>query len=129
MMDSRDAGDQIMKRRPATRAARSPRADEFVHMPATTRVGSPLPDTHVAAGNVLWTLAHNGSMAQARRWITPLGYELELQIWTGPRVEGQEDLCWSQLFGTEEALAEAALAKKRQLEASGWLEDLDTSAR
>ena len=117
-----------MKRRSNT-PARPPRADEFVHTPTSARVASPLPDAHVTAGNVLWTLAQNGSTAQARRWITPSGYELELQMWTGPRIEGQEDLCWSQLFTSEDALAEAALAKKRQLEAAGWLEDIDTSAR
>ena len=86
-------------------------------------------DTHVTVGNVLWTLNQNGSTAQARRWITPNGYELELQIWTGPRVEGQEDLCWSQLFASEEALAAAATAKKHQLEGAGWLEDIDIVAR
>ena len=87
------------------------------------------PDTHVTAGQVLWTLTQDESTAQARQWITPTGYELELQIWSGPRVVGEEDLCWSQLFAREEALSEAALAKKRQLVASGWLETIDATPR
>ena len=89
-------------------------------------VTTPVHDSHITAGNILWTMTHEKSTAQARQWRTPGGYELELQIWSGPHVEGQEDLCWSQLFTSEEALAEAARAKKRQLEASGWLEQLDT---
>ena len=117
-----------MKRRQTDRVAPAPGDDEFIHVTATpARVNTPLPDAHVTAGNVLWTLTHHGSTAQARRWITAGGYELELQIWSGTRVEGQEDLCWSQLFASEAALAEAAAAKKRQLEASGWLEQLDTT--
>ena len=80
------------------------------------------------AGHVLWTLTNKESTAQARRWVTQFGFELEMQIWTGVRVVGQEDLCWSQLFASEESLADTALAKKRQLQASGWLEDIDVSA-
>jgi hypothetical protein len=80
-------------------------------------------------GSVLWTLTHDQSTAQARGWRTDAGYELELQIWTGTRVEGAEDLCWSQLFPSESSLADAARAKKQQLEASGWLEDIDIRIR
>jgi hypothetical protein len=76
---------------------------------------------------VLWTLTQKNSTAQARRWVTAMGLELEMRIWTGALVHGEEDLSWSQLFASEEALAEMALAKKRQLEAAGWMEDIDTT--
>lgn len=121
-----------MKRRPDT-TARTRSAGTYVH--AGGRLVSPMHDahvahdTHVTVGNVLWTLTQNGSTAQARRWITAAGYELELQIWSGARIEGQEDLSWSQLFTAEDELSEAAAAKKRQLVASGWLEDIDATAR
>ena len=97
--------------------------------PSATPVPAPMHDSHVSAGNVLWTLTHKESTAQARRWITPTGFELELQIWTGSRVEGEEDLCWSQLFTDDAALAAAAVAKKRQLQAGGWLEDVVITPR
>ena len=113
-----------MKRSQADSSTRSSRADELVHpVPATSSQ-----DTHVTTGNVLWTLTQHNSTAQARRWMTKGGYELEMNIWTGARVEGEEDLRWTQLFPTEEALAEAALKKKLQLEGAGWKEDIDTVA-
>jgi hypothetical protein len=91
--------------------------------------GPPVPeDAHISTGAVLWTLTHGDSTAQARRWLTPAGHELELHIWSGVRIEGQEDLCWTQRFPSEEALVAAAVIKKKQLEASGWLEDITTSA-
>jgi hypothetical protein len=127
MMDSRDGGEPIMKRAPGDTAARAASADEFVRTTAVPAVAKG--DVRVTSGNVLWTLTNRNSTAQARRWITPAGFEFEMHIWTGARVEGQEDLCWTQLFTTEAALADAALAKKRQLEAAGWLETIDTSAR
>ena len=127
MIDSPDAGDRITNIAPDPGAA-APSRDEFVHtgeltVPVTSR------EPHLTAGHVLWTLTHSGSIAQARRWITPGGFELQMQIWSGARVEGQEDLCWTQLFATEESLADVALIKKRQLEASGWLEDIEASPR
>jgi hypothetical protein len=129
MIDSRDRGAQIMKRRRADNVAHATRGDHCVHTGAPlARAIKPLGDAHVTAGNVLWTMTHNGSTAQARRWITPAGFEFELQIWTGTRVDGEEDLCWSQLFPSEESLADAAQVKRRQLEASGWLEQIDLSA-
>jgi hypothetical protein len=127
MIDIRNSGDQIMQRRQSPTAARVSR-DALVHEPAST-ARTPSATTHVTAGNVLWTLTHGNSTAQARRWMTPSGYELELLIWTGSRIEGQEDLCWSQLFQAEDALTDTASIKKQQLEASGWLEDIDTAAR
>lgn len=113
-----------MKRRQAENVVRTLDTTEF-GTGAPAPISTPVPDSHITAGNVLWTLTHEQATAQARRWLTPAGLELELQIWSGAHVEGQEDLCWSQLFTAEEALAEAALAKKRQLEAAGWLEQLD----
>lgn len=84
-------------------------------------------DVHLTPGVLLWTLTHHASTAQARRWSTATGYELEMVMWTGERIAGQEDLSWSQLFASDDALARAALAKKRQLESAGWLEELDVS--
>jgi hypothetical protein len=124
MIDSREPGGRIMKQEEADTAPSVRSGDEFVHITPTSPA-----DTHVTTGSVLWTLAHNNSTAQARQWLTANGFELELQIWTGAHVSGQEDLCWSQLFPSETALVEAAVAKKRQLEASGWLEDLETAPR
>jgi hypothetical protein len=124
MSDPRDSGEHVIKIGPADPLAKMAGADEFVHTPAATSR-----ETHITLGHVLWTLTHNGSTAQARRWVTAGGFELQMQIWSGARVDGQEDLCWTQLFATDELLADTALAKKRQLEASGWLEDLEASAR
>jgi hypothetical protein len=122
MIDSKRPGDRIIKRRRPARRANAPQlADAFVHTPGNA-------PAHVSSGNVLWTLTQQNSTAQARRWITPSGFELEMHIWTGARIEGQEDLTWSQRFPNLEALAEMALAKKRQLEAAGWLEAVDTTA-
>ena len=93
------------------------------------RPGSPGPgaDVPVSSGFVLWTLSKGDSTAEARQWDTAGGCELELQIWTGPRMPGEEDLSWVQVFASEERLAEMARAKKRQLEASGWVEDLEAT--
>ncbi len=68
--------------------------DEFVHSPAPapSAASSPVTGGHVSAGNILWTLTKGNSTAEARRWVTATGLELELQIWTGPRVQGDEDL-------------------------------------
>ena len=118
-----------MKRRQAEDLVGPTPGDNFHHSRSAQQLPSVMHDSHVTVGNVLWTLTHHDSTAQARRWVTPTGFELELQIWTGTRVEGEEDLCWSQLFTADDLLADAALAKKRQLEATGWLEDLDTTAR
>jgi hypothetical protein len=130
MIDSKRPGDRIIKRRrPAARRSQRPDADQFVHTPAPLPQGSVDSRSHVTSGNVLWTLTHQNSTAQARRWMTPTGCELEMHIWTGARIEGQEDLTWSQRFPNDEALVEAALAKKRQLEAAGWLEAVDATPR
>ena len=126
MSDSPEHGEHVVPARPADPAASVPSGDEFVTQAVATDTAK---DSAITTGYVLWTLTHQDSTAQARRWNTANGFELDLQIWTGVRVEGQEDLCWSQLFATEDALADTALAKKRQLEASGWLEDIDTIAR
>lgn len=126
MSDSREMDGQVSKAPRASIVDRVPGSDEFVH---TRTPHSPTHERPLTAGSVLWTLAQNRSIARARRWITPLGFELELQIWTGSYIEGQEDLCWTQLFPSEDALVEAALAKKQQLEASGWLEDIDSTPR
>jgi hypothetical protein len=107
---------------PAGAIVKAPGTDQFVHATVQQTL-------HVAEGNVLWTLSSAGSTAQARRWITATGFELEMLIWSGAHVDGQEELCWSQLFASDELLAETSLAKKRQLEAAGWLEDLDAAAR
>jgi hypothetical protein len=85
--------------------------------------------SHITEGRILWTLTHEGSTAQARRWFTPTGVELQLQIWTGPLVEGHEDLCWTQLFASDRELTTVADAKKTQLQGSGWLEQIDVIAR
>jgi hypothetical protein len=127
MSDAPQRGEQSVTAKAGDPPSAVPTGDEFVHTPAvSTSAGQ---DSAVTTGYILWTLTHKHSTAQARRWHTPSGFELDLQIWTGVRIEGQEDLCWSQLFATEEALADVALAKKRQLQASGWLEDIDTVAR
>jgi hypothetical protein len=106
--------------------------DEFVRGPASpappAALASPDTDSHVSTGHVLWTLTKGNSTAEARRWVTGIGLELELQIWTGPRVQGDEDLSLVQVFTSEAPLAETSLAKKRQLEADGWLEDIEASA-
>ena len=102
-------------------------ADHTTRRPPPAHVANASRETHITTGDVLWTLTQRESTAQARRWITETGFELEMRIWTGPHVEGQEDLSWSQLFTTEEALAEISLAKKRQLEAAGWVADIDTA--
>lgn len=106
--------------------------DEFARGPATLATSaapaSPVTSSHVRTGHILWTLIKGTSTAEARRWVTPIGLELELQIWTGPRVQGDEDLSWVQVFTSEEPLAETSLAKKRQLEADGWVEDIEASA-
>lgn len=81
--------------------------------------------SHLIAGDVLWTMTKGDGVARARRWMTRHGYELEVQIWTGPEAERREDLSWSQIFSAEDALADAALAKKTQLQSVGWIEDLD----
>jgi hypothetical protein len=91
--------------------------------------GVPIVETALSAGDVLWTLTRDNSTAEARRWVTPTGLELELQIWTGARLRGEEDLSWVQIFPTEELLEAMALAKKRQLENAGWIEQLDILAR
>jgi hypothetical protein len=128
MIDSRDAGEAIMKRNQADSSTTGPsREDAFVHTAADAARVVASANTHLTSGNVLWTLTQRDSTAQARRWITPSGLELEMQIWTGAKVEGQEDLSWTQMFPSEETLADAALAKKRQLEAAGWMEDIDTT--
>jgi hypothetical protein len=130
MIDSRKPGEQIMKDEQARRAARASTGDIFLRAANPDPSGTtPEPQTHITEGHVLWTLTHDQSTAQARRWQTASGCELELQIWTGAHVAGQEDLCWTQLFASDAALAEAALAKKQQLEASGWLEQIDTTPR
>lgn len=96
--------------------------DEFV------RSSVPAVADASASGAVIWTLSKGNSIAEARRWVTATGWELELQIWTGARVPGGEDLSWVRIFISEELLAETAHAKKRQLEASGWVEDIHTTA-
>jgi hypothetical protein len=83
----------------------------------------------VTSGEVLWTLTRGNSTAEARRWSTASGLELELHIWSGPRIRGEEDLSWVQIFPTEQLLAAMALAKKRQLEDAGWVEQLEGFAR
>jgi hypothetical protein len=106
---------------------RSPSGDEFVRIPspvADPPAVSATSDSSVTQGYVLWTLTKGPSTAEARRWVTATGLELELQIWTGARVRGEEDLSWVQLFSSEETLAGTADAKKRQLEAAGWVEDI-----
>jgi hypothetical protein len=118
MSDSKPPGEHVAKTGEKDRAERHP-------PPARNPNSSG--DTHITTGNVLWTLTRQESTAQARRWITEHGFELEMRIWTGPLVEGEEDLSWSQLFATEEALAETALAKRRQLESAGWVADIDTA--
>jgi hypothetical protein len=70
-------------------------------------------------------LTKGNSTAEARRWSTASGLELELHIWSGPRIRGEEDLSWVQIFPSEELLAAMALAKKRQLEDAGWVEQLE----
>jgi hypothetical protein len=127
MIDSRKSGEPIIDS-PADGSAPTSGEDEFVHA-TTVSAPHPLHHPHVTAGDVLWTLTHDHTTAQARCWATQSGFELEMHIWTGVRVAGQEDLCWSQLFTSHEALASAALAKKQQLEASGWLEEIETRAR
>lgn len=87
------------------------------------------PDPPATSGLILWTLAKGDSTAEACRWVTPTGFEFELQIWTGRRIKGEEDLSLVRVFPTEAALAEMALTKKRQLESAGWLEEIRTSAR
>jgi hypothetical protein len=124
MVDSGHPGEPLIDKAAESTALAVPQP-ERPHPPAQLPAHAVASTAHVTSGNVLWTLAHNGSTAQARRWIVANGYEFDLRIWSGVRVEGQEDLSWSQLFATEEALAETAVAKKQQLEASGWLEVLD----
>lgn len=79
----------------------------------------------LTTGALLWTMSKDRGIARARCWMTRRGWELEVQFWTGPQVEGQEDLSLSQLFTTEPALVRAAQAKKRQLQSAGWVEDVD----
>lgn len=83
----------------------------------------PAPESHVVAGVVLWTMRKNGGLARARGWRTAEGFELEVQIWSGVPVDGQEDLVWAQRFPAETSLNDAALARKHQLQAMGWVED------
>jgi hypothetical protein len=87
--------------------------------------GVPIANPRVTSGEVLWTLTRGNSTAQARRWSTASGLELELHIWSGPRIRGEEDLSWVQIFPTEALLAAMALAKKRQLEDAGWVEQIE----
>jgi hypothetical protein len=56
----------------------------------------PTAQSRVSSGEVLWTLTRGNSTAEARRWSTASGLELELHIWTGPRIRGEEDLSWVQ---------------------------------
>jgi hypothetical protein len=108
---------------------RSRGGDEFVRSPSPPPADpATASDSHVTPGSVLWTLTRGNSTAEARRWVTATGLELELQIWTGTRVRGEEDLSWVQFFSSEEPLAGTADAKKRQLEAAGWVEDIPTTA-
>ena len=105
------------------RPERSLRSETLVPADASPGIAPPAAtEQHVARGSVLWTLTKGPSTAEARRWITALGFELEVQIWKGPRVEGAEDLCWAQVFIADDALADTALSKKQQLEAAGWTE-------
>ena len=104
-----------MKRTDVERPGTTSRAD------ARVSIAHP----RVSSGDVLWTLTKGNSTAEARRWSTASGLELELQIWTGPRIRGEEDLSWVQIFPTEELLAAMALAKKRQLEEAGWVEQIE----
>jgi hypothetical protein len=128
MIEPRDAGVPTVTR---TSPDASPvgRGDHcIIHTPASaSHVDELVAEPHLTAGIVLWTLNHHGSTARARRWITSNGFEFELQIWSGEPIEGREDLCWSQLFASEEALAALSLAKKHQLEAAGWREDIEAT--
>jgi hypothetical protein len=111
---------------------RSRSGDAFVRIPsppgADASTASATSNSHLTPGYVLWTLTRGHSTAEARRWVTATGLELELQIWTGSRVRGEEDLSWVQFFSSEAPLADTAEAKKRQLEAAGWVEDIPTTA-
>ena len=82
-------------------------------------------ESGVLSGHILWTLTRGDGVAQARRWETPQGYELEVQMWTGQKVDGEEDLSWCQVFIDPQALLDAARAKKAHLQALGWLEDIE----
>lgn len=86
--------------------------------------GSP----HVTPGEILWTMTKGDGLARARQWVTPRGFELEIQIWSRYDMTSEEDLSWSQVFPAASALADAARAKKVQLQAIGWVEELDGSA-
>ena len=99
--------------------------DEMVRTAAPVEVASAADDAAPVSGEVLWTLSKENGVAEARRGLTPSGHELELRIWTGARLDGQEDLFWSQVFQSEELLLAAAGAKKKQLESVGWAEDLE----
>lgn len=125
--DRLGTGRQALRPRSPSRGVTS---DEFVRsaVSAVADASASVTATHVSAGDVVWTLSKGNSLAEARRWVTATGFELELQIWTGPRVPGGEDLSWVRIFTSEELLTETAHAKKRQLEASGWVEDIHTTA-
>lgn len=130
MIDSRKPGAQIMKDEQAGHALPGSKHNGSMHGGNDESPGqTPDQTAHISEGHVLWTLTNGQSTAQARRWQTASGYELELQMWTGTHVAGQEDLCWTQLFASDAMLAEAALAKKQQLEASGWVEEGDSTVR
>lgn len=84
---------------------------------------------NISHGLILWTLAKGSRLAQARRWRTRLGHELEVKFWSSPVGSGQEDLSWSQIFPNDEAADDAAALRKHQLEELGWIETLDSPDR
>jgi hypothetical protein len=86
------------------------------------------PRPHVIPGEILWTMTKGDGLARARQWVTPRGFELEIQIWSHYDTTSEEDLSWSQVFPAASALADVARAKKVQLQAIGWIEELDGSA-
>lgn len=83
----------------------------------------PAPDSHVVTGVVLWTMSKGDGLARARCWRTAEGFELEVQLWHGAAIDGQEDLVWAQRFPSEPLVNDAALGRKHQLQAMGWVED------
>lgn len=84
-------------------------------------------ESHVTVGRELWTMTKGEAVVRARCWQTRRGPELEVQIWTGPLIEGREDLSWSQVFGDDEAAVAAADQRKRKMQRAGWQDTVQRS--
>jgi hypothetical protein len=81
-------------------------------------------DPRVIPEHHLWTLAKDGSRAEARTRMVPIGLgRPELRLYVSSRETGEMMFLWSQVFEDGRQVCELAEAKKKEFEAKGWRED------